>query len=296
MIADGLQVTGCPGQSDSTPADRRHLDPAPRILAPHPHRTFANAPRPCYPPLIRRLGLATLLLASLFTPAHADEDRGARIRSFAQGWLGTPYLWGGSTRSGIDCSAFVREMYRELFGLELPRTTRQQIDLGMDRAINPRDLAQGMEPGDLIFYIDPTGVPNHVVTYAGLRLITHSVSGRGVVIEPIDKIYGRRVVGRRLLVPREGGAGYEPIPPAGPIIIREIPCPPSFKAKRSEVRLYSHKALPPLKDLGEREICDFRALASELEAHGSERAVTNAKALREHAQWLESIDSLKQTF
>lgn len=236
------------------------------------------------------------VLAGLTASAFADEDRGARIRNFAQGWLGTPYLWGGSTRSGIDCSAFMREMYRELFGLELPRTTRQQIELGLDRPINGRDLSAGLEPGDLIFYIDPSGVPNHVVTYAGLKLITHSVSGRGVVIESIEKIYGRRVVGRRLLVPREGGAGYEPIPPAGPIVIREIPCPPSFKAKRHEVRLYSQKPLPMIKDLGEREICDFRALATELEAKGTPLAAQNAAALRAHSKWLEEIDSLKETF
>lgn len=189
-------------------------------------------------------------------------------------------------------------MYRDLFRVELPRTTRQQIGLGVDLALRPRDLSGGLEPGDLIFYVDRAGVPNHVVVYAGEGLITHSVSGRGVVIEPIDKIYGRRVVARRLLVPARGsspsiGEGYAPIPAAGPLLPTEIPCPSSFRADRAEVRRYRRSPLPSLEHLGERALCDVRALAEALEARPEPTAKENAKRLRMYAEWLESLEALK---
>lgn len=242
--------------------------------------------------------IAVLLLAlALPLGVSAARGRSERIRSFANKWLGTRYQWGGTNRSGIDCSAYLRQMYRSLFSVELPRTTRQQIRLGLDLPIDAKNLGRGLEPGDLIFYVDRTGTPNHVVIYLGHDLITHSVSGRGVVIDPIRKVYGRRIVARRFLQPRAGrgddSGGFAPIPPAGPIIAKDIPCPPSFKAKRREVRRYVNKPLPPLGRLGERAICDFRALADALRKKGGRRADQNARTLDTHAEWLESIEALK---
>src|SRR5688500_15888261 len=221
--------------------------------------------------------------------------RGAQIRSFANRWLGTPYQYGGNSKSGIDCSAYLREMYRELFNVELPLTTRQQIDLVIDLPINKIAPGDGLEPGDLIFYIDTSGIPYHVVVFMGGNAITHSVSGRGVVVEPIRKIFGRRIVARRLLVPTGDGSGaFGPIPPAGPIVVQDIPCPPDYKAKRHEVRTYSSKTITEMKLLGDRDICDFRALADALRGKG-EIGAENAKKLDAHAEWLQSIDALKGT-
>ena len=221
--------------------------------------------------------------------------RGAQIRSFANRWLGTPYQFGGNSKNGIDCSAYLREMYRDLFNVELPRTTRQQIDLGIDLPINKVAPGDGLEPGDLIFYIDSTGAPNHVVVFMGGNTITHSVSGRGVVVEPIRKVFGRRIVARRLLIPSTDGSGsFAPIPPAGPIVVQDIPCPPDYKAKRDEVRIYGNKSIGDMKVFGDRDICDFRALADALRKK-SEIGEENAKKLDAHAEWLQSIDALKGT-
>ncbi|MEQ8274365.1 MAG: C40 family peptidase [Deltaproteobacteria bacterium] len=246
----------------------------------------------------RRVIAATLVALAVPLAVHA-AGRSARIRSFANRWLGTRYQWGGTGRSGIDCSAYLRQMYRDLFNIELPRTTRQQIRLGLDLPIDPTNLGRTLLPGDLIFYVDRAGVPNHVVVYLGGNLITHSVSGRGVVVDPIRKVYGRRIVARRFLVPRGGGSGgddgggFAPIPAAGPIVAKDIPCPPSFKPKRSEVRRYANRPLPAVGKLGERAICDFRALADALEKRGGKHAKRNAVTLDEYAKWLESIEALK---
>ncbi len=242
--------------------------------------------------------IAALLLALALPGTLYAASRSSRIRSFANRWLGTRYQWGGTGKSGIDCSAYLRQMYRDLFNIELPRTTRQQIRLGLDLPIDPKNLGRTLLPGDLIFYVDRAGVPNHVVVYLGGNLITHSVSGRGVVVDPIRKVYGRRIVARRFLVPRGGdtaddGGGFRPIPAAGPIVAKEIPCPDEFRPKRSEVRRYANRPLPPVGQLGDRAICDFRALADALEARGGKHAANNARTLVEYAKWLESIEALK---
>lgn len=244
------------------------------------------------------LGLAALL--SCPAAAGAAPSRSAKIGGFARNWLGTRYQWGGTSRAGIDCSAYLRQMYRDLFGIELPRTTRQQIRLGRDITVNPRRLSDKLAPGDLIFYVDGFGTPSHVVIYAGAGKITHSVSGRGVVIDPIRRVYGRRIVARRLLIPRRGGGGgpaggaFLPVPPAGPVVSQEIPCPPSTPVKRAELRRFSRRAILPddFKKLGPRSICAFKALAGQLSAADTPIAKKNAAVLEQHAAWLDSIEAL----
>src|SRR6185503_17638703 len=84
-----------------------------------------------YPSKVRRFLLGAIAIAFIFTGvafgSTAPGSRAARIRDFANRWLGTPYLWGGDARGGIDCSGYSREMYREVFKVELPRTTKDQI-------------------------------------------------------------------------------------------------------------------------------------------------------------------------
>ena len=245
----------------------------------------------------------TLLALAIGTArdAHAAPGpgaRGAQILDFARKWLGTRYQWGGNGRAGIDCSAYLRRMYREVFAAEIPRTTRQQIGRGMPLKLNTTDPEEGLHPGDVIFYIGKDGQPTHVVVYAGNNTITHSVRGRGVVIDPLRKILGRRLVARRYLVPRFAGGEprFAPTPPvAGPIEVQELPCPPTVRARRSEVRRFRKHRLSPadLRPLAERELCEFRALAHALKRDGGEIARENARALENYAAWIQSIEALK---
>lgn len=245
---------------------------------------------------MRRILLALIALALCAGAAFASTaagSRAAKIRNFANRWLGTPYLWGGSTRGGLDCSAYTREMYREVFGVELPRTTKDQINLGMDLPVAADRPEKNWEPGDLILYVDRAGIPNHVVVYMGGSMLTHSVSGRGVVIDPMKQLWGRRIVARRLLVPTRGeGGGFGPIPAAGPIVPREVPCPPDIAARPLEAKQFRNKPIGDIGKLGARDICDFRALARAIEGSG-EVGRRNAAQLLAHAEWLESIDALK---
>lgn len=99
------------------------------------------------------------------------------------GWLGAPYLLGGVDRRGIDCSAFVREVFRESINVELPRNSRAQFGVGT------KVEQSGLSAGDLIFFDTmDRGQVTHVGVYLGDGEFAHASSSRGVVR---DKLAGR---------------------------------------------------------------------------------------------------------
>jgi cell wall-associated NlpC family hydrolase len=102
-------------------------------------------------------------------------------------WLGTRYNFGGLTRSGIDCSAFVREIFRNTFDVELPRTASQQSVLG-----DPIDKDE-LRFGDLVFF-HTTGHAriSHVGIYIGEGLFANASCSKGVTVSSMDSKYWSR--------------------------------------------------------------------------------------------------------
>jgi hypothetical protein len=70
----------------------------------------------------------------------------------AQSFLGTPYLWGGASPGGFDCSGLVQYCYKQ-FGISLPRTSESQIGVGTPIPVGPpgNELGNAL-PGDLVFF------------------------------------------------------------------------------------------------------------------------------------------------
>ena len=233
------------------------------------------------------------------TMSVAAKERARSIRRFSRTWGGVRYKWGGNTKRGIDCSGYSRELFRRVFGVELPRTTRTQIKLGMRVPISPQQLGKGFEPGDLFFYVDPAGIPNHVVVYMGNGKFTHSASGRGVVVDGFKALWGRRIVGRRVLIPARGDSSeYLPIPSAPSFVATSVPCPPTIEADPREIRRFSKQPLTrnlisELNRARVREICEWRALSHELQKQRGRIAKSNRKEIGDYVRWLESIDSFR---
>ncbi len=100
-----------------------------------------------------------------FDPARLGTANGDVI-AVARRYVGrTPYVWGGTTPAGFDCSGLVQYCYREV-GVSLPRTSRQQFKAG---AYIPPDRLDLLEPGDMVFFGrngDP-GRIHHVGLYIG---------------------------------------------------------------------------------------------------------------------------------
>ena len=122
-----------------------------------------------------------------------------RLLRVVNSYLGVPYKWGGTTRKGMDCSAMTRAVYRETYGLELPRTSKQMYRLG--RSIRKSDL----KPGDLVFFTDTySGVGiSHVGIYIGKGRFAHaSVSEGGTITSLAHPYFDLRYAGARRITRR----------------------------------------------------------------------------------------------
>jgi hypothetical protein len=94
----------------------------------------------------------------------------------AREFLGTPYVWGGTSMSGADCSGSMQSIFRQ-FGVSLPRLAHDQANVGQRIAKNQ------LRPGDLMFFNTGQGADHHVGMYAGDGKVIHASSGAGRVVE-----------------------------------------------------------------------------------------------------------------
>ena len=104
-------------------------------------------------------------------------------------WYGTRYRYGGSTKSGIDCSAFVQAVYLSAFAVNLPRTARDQYR--SSRIISATEV----KPGDLVFF-NTTGGISHVGIYLQNNKFAHASTSQGVTVSDMfDPYYLKRFIG-----------------------------------------------------------------------------------------------------
>ena len=123
----------------------------------------------------------------------APKSLRAHLVATAKGYLGVPYLFGGTTERGFDCSGLTGAVYR-LNGLQLPRSSEAQFEAG-----RPVDLAEA-RPGDLLFFATSGGRRiSHVALYLGHGTFIHAPSsGRTICEDQLDERYYREAfVGAR---------------------------------------------------------------------------------------------------
>ena len=100
-------------------------------------------------------------------------------------WKGTRYKYGGTSKSGTDCSGFVGSVYSEVYGKKLHRTSRDMIkDV---RKISKKNL----DTGDLIFFKTSGRKISHVGIYVADNKFIHAAS-KGVVVNDLDQSYYKK--------------------------------------------------------------------------------------------------------
>lgn len=99
-----------------------------------------------------------------------------RVLDDADQFVGVPYVWGGNTPDGFDCSGFTKFVFGRQ-GIGLPRTSREQARAG--RGV-PLDFG-AMIPGDIMLFAEPDEAISHVAIYVGSGRLIHSSSAMGGV-------------------------------------------------------------------------------------------------------------------
>ena len=139
--------------------------------------------------------LAACASAPAETHVADGTDDSVRLAAvYAQDMVGKPYLYGGNSPSGFDCSGLVHYSFTRA-GISIPRTTRTQLAAGQEVD------GESLRVGDLVFF-DQEGLKfSHVGIYIGNRRFVHAPSsGKRVRIDSLDVDYWQQhfVAARRI--------------------------------------------------------------------------------------------------
>ena len=116
-----------------------------------------------------------------------------RLLNIAMRFGGVPYVWGGETPAGFDCSGFVQYVFRQI-GINLPRTADVQYELGR------KVLQSELQPGDLVFFETYEPGASHNGIYVGDGNFIGANSGTGVAVASLASPYwSTRYLGARRL-------------------------------------------------------------------------------------------------
>jgi cell wall-associated NlpC family hydrolase len=152
----------------------------------------------------------------LIVVTKSEHGSNAQFRSFAGGvlartsklatqltrsalrFLGVPYVFGGTSTTGFDCSGYVQHVFA-MMGITLPRTADAQYDMG-HRVIG------GMRPGDLVFFQTYAYGASHVGIYLGHDEFVHASSSHGVMVSSLhDSYWAARYIGAKRILSAKAG-------------------------------------------------------------------------------------------
>jgi cell wall-associated NlpC family hydrolase/LysM repeat protein len=162
-------------------AQKSAASAAPRAVQKSP------APAPVTPQAIQK-PTAPAISQAVQKPTAAAASNVQEIIGEAKKYIGTPYLWGGNTPSGFDCSGFVKYVFAK-FGVSLPRTTETQWTA--TTTVNSPSI------GDLVFFQTYKPGPSHVGIYLGNNKFISAASSGVTISDMTSSYWGPRYLGAR---------------------------------------------------------------------------------------------------
>jgi cell wall-associated NlpC family hydrolase len=115
-----------------------------------------------------------------------------RLGMILRKYLGRPYQGASQYIPGVDCSLFIREVFKEFNKTKLPRTVAKQYETGQKVA------RRRLQYGDLVFFRTEYDRVSHVGIYVGYNQFIHASTSHGVIISSLDeKYWNERYAGAR---------------------------------------------------------------------------------------------------
>lgn len=134
-----------------------------------------------------------------------ESIQNGRLYTFVDQWIGTPYKFGGLDHTGIDCSGLALLLEQQVYGINIPRTTAQQVT-----AIK-RKYEEELQEGDLLFFDYDGKKFSHVGIYLQNGYYVHASSTKGVIIvklrDPYTYKYFSRCGSVTVVMPADSTAG-----------------------------------------------------------------------------------------
>ncbi|MBR6014068.1 MAG: C40 family peptidase [Selenomonadaceae bacterium] len=129
-----------------------------------------------------------------FGKTFMNNQQGIKIIETGKKYIGVPYVFGGTTPKGFDCSGFVQFIFKQ-HGFILPRLADEQYLLGTSAKVSQ------LSAGDLVFFSTYTAGVSHCGVYVGDRNFIHASSSKGIRIDSLDSDYWKtKFVGAKKII------------------------------------------------------------------------------------------------
>ena len=128
------------------------------------------------------------IVAGGYFGMEMSSDDNLKLYEEIKNWIGVPYRYGGNTSKGVDCSGFVVNVYKNVYGIKLQRSSELIYKKNCDKIKKSK-----LQEGDLVFF--KTGKKkriNHVGIYLKNGKFVHTSTSRGVIISSLDEDYYRK--------------------------------------------------------------------------------------------------------
>lgn len=119
---------------------------------------------------------------------HVEQSdiKNIKLYTFIDDWTGTPYKYGGLSKSGVDCSGFCNVLYKEVYNKQLPRGTKD-----IAKQLNKVKQSK-LQEGDLVLF-DIEGKKNaHVGVYLQNNKFVHASTSKGVIVSSLENPYYKK--------------------------------------------------------------------------------------------------------